>query len=159
MAEQEEHMNSDAIVDKIGNSEGGYSMETFGLKVHIPIKSGEIKAAIKNLDPIPNTGLNDQVLLVIENVRGNEDALMLKVSVDQKNAGNFSLYGIGNASGPAGEGLSFTLDITDIILDIDSEETKDWGTLDVDISPHRNPKGIKDITIGNISVYLVRQQR
>lgn len=99
----------------------------------------------------------DQVYLQIENVTGELDANMLAVSVNQKHAGDVSLFGLRNASKAdgheGGTGLTFILNITDIIDELHIDDQMDINSLEVMIHPNNEIPEDKVITIGRVSMY------
>ena len=109
-------------------------------------------AASSSQPQIPN-----QVYLQIENVTGEVDANVLAVSVNQKHAGDISLFGLRNASKTdgheGGSGLTFILNITNIIDDLHLDDQMDISSLEVMIHPNNEIPQEKEITIGRVTMY------
>lgn len=153
-------MDDITITDCIGISNGQHVLSLSGTQTQIEIAPDPMKDIRKSFDQVLTTTVSDQILLVIENVRGTADANILNVLVNQKEAGRFSLYGLDNASRKeqGGKGLSFTLDITEIMKELHLSDTLDLHTVDVDIQPRGTLSKAQDITIEKIKIYRVRQK-
>jgi tyrosinase len=110
----------------------------------------------------------DRLYLHLENVRGAQDAHVLNVYINlpagerpgdhpELLAGSIGLFGLRRASMPggphAGGGLSFTLDITDIVDALHLNNALDVDTLQVSIVPDKAVPDYAQITIGRISIY------
>jgi tyrosinase len=106
--------------------------------------------------------LPDRAYLQLENVRGNIDANKLDISVNQQHVGTVALFGLRRASlkdgAHGGEGLTFVIDITDIIDDLFVNNALDANSLDVRITPSNPVSDTAKITIGRVSVYRQGQQ-
>lgn len=157
---QDKHMDDITITDCIGVSEGQHILNLSGIQTQIDIVPDHRIHIRKSFDQIATTHASDQILLVIENVRGTADANILNVSVNQKDAGHFSLYGLRNASQKeqGGKGLSFTIDITQIIKERYLSDTIDIQTVDVQVYPRRTLSKVQDITIEKIKIYRIQQK-
>jgi len=141
-------------------------------------KSFEIKNAVTNtkvdfsqkvLKRVSNSFLKasaeeipDRVYLLLENVKGNINANTLEVKVNDYHAGFIALFGLRNASSEnshgGGNGLTFSLDITDVIDDLylkDGIEKID--SLDVSVVPDNEILPDAKITVGRVSVYREKQ--
>ena len=113
-------------------------------------------------------GPRDRVFLNLENVRGQSDAAAFRVYVGvgddedaaerpERLAGSIAPFGVSQASDfddeHAGEGLTFVLEITDIVDALQLESGFDVDDLPVRIVPVR-PIGEKaELSIGRISVF------
>ena len=113
-------------------------------------------------------GARDRVFLNLENVRGQSDAAAFRVYVGvgddedvterpERLAGSIAPFGVSQASDfddeHAGEGLTFVLEITDIVDQLQLESGFDVDDLPVRIVPVR-PIGDKaELSIGRISVF------
>jgi len=104
----------------------------------------------------------DRVYLRLEDVRGDIDATKLYVSVNQQQVGHVSLFGLRRAStmdGPhGGGGLTFVLDITNVIDSLFLNNTLDTDSLDVRIEPNHEVPDDEELTVGRISIYRQGQQ-
>jgi tyrosinase len=113
-------------------------------------------------------GHPDRVFLNLENVRGLNDATIFDVYVDvpegqdpaehaDRLAGSVALFGVRKASQAdaqhAGDGLTFVLEITDIVdaLHLNGELLK--GKLDVRLVPLNPVPDASKISIGRVSVF------
>jgi tyrosinase len=110
----------------------------------------------------------DRVFLNLENVRGHSDATAFRVYLGvgdeedpaehpERLAGSIAPFGVSQASDfddeHAGQGLTFVLEITDIIDQLALEGGFDVDTLPVRIVPVR-PVGRKsELSIGRISIF------
>ena len=107
-------------------------------------------------------GEPDRVFLVLENIRGTEDARILDVYVhapgqtQEALAGSVSLFGLDAASDPdgahGGGGLSKTLEVTGLFDQL-RVEGKSPSELEVRIAPRGVAKGEDKIRIGQISLH------
>jgi tyrosinase len=135
-------------------SSGGRATVKLDSKVRAKVSSSLAAAA--------EAKLPDRVYLQLENVRGNIDAYKLDVSVNQQHVGTVALFGLRKASlkdaNHGGEGLSFVLDITDVIDNLFLDNALDVNSLDVRIAPNNPVPDNAKITIGRVSVYRQGQQ-
>jgi tyrosinase len=110
----------------------------------------------------------DRVYLALENIRGTRDSSVLNVYINLPDgananqhpellAGSVGLFGLRIASSQTGEhggsGLSFTLDISNIVDRMYADKAFNMGSIAVTIIPHRPLPDASDITIGRVSVY------
>ncbi len=110
----------------------------------------------------------DRVFLNLENVRGPSDATAFHVYVcmpaapdpanqQEELAGSIAPFGMSQASDPeedqGGEGLTFVLEITDIVEDLHMDEAFDVDDLEVRIVPVNPIPDAAEVTIGRISLY------
>jgi tyrosinase len=105
---------------------------------------------------------NSRVYLQLENVRGTRDAYKLDVSVNQQHAGTVALFGLRRATLKDGQhgggGLTFVLDITNIIDNLFLDNALDADSLDVRIVPNQAVPDSAEITVGRVSVYRQGRQ-
>jgi tyrosinase len=153
-------MDENTIIDCIGKSEGRHVFTSKGIYTLIDLDSDHMIHVRRSFDQASSTHAPDQILIEIENVRGTADANILNVSVNQQQAGFFSLYGLGNASQKenGGKGLTFTLDISQIIKNLDQNDSTDKYALDVHVYPQKVRSEQQDITIEKINIYRIRQK-
>ena len=109
-----------------------------------------------NLAAASLTAPPDRTYLQLENVRGTRDANQLSVYINGHPAGVVALFGLSAASQPDGEhggsGLTFDLDVTNIIDTLHLNKELDAASLDVRIVPSRAlPKGTT-ITVGRVGL-------
>jgi tyrosinase len=114
----------------------------------------------KSFIEMSDNKLPNQVYLQIEEVTGKTDANILSVIINGRQAGSFSLFGLSNASKSDGHhggvGLTFLIDITNIIDDLHLENVLDSETpLDIAIVPKAPIPDGQKINIGRISLYRV----
>jgi tyrosinase len=110
----------------------------------------------------------DRVYLYLENVRGTQDAVSLKVYINLPEganplghpellAGTIALFGLRLASrsdkGHAGDGLDFNLEITNIVDTLHLRNELDTDSIHVTILPQPPVPDRGEITVGRISIY------
>lgn len=130
-----------------------------------PKVRGKVAASLASAS---ETQFPDHVYLNLENVRGVRDAHVLSVYINLPEggrpgdhpellAGSVALFGLRRASRKdgehAGQGLSFTLDITDIVDALHLGKQLNADSLHVTIVPNRAVPEQAEITIGRVSVY------
>lgn len=146
----------------VGTNDGQLQLEGAGLKTTVKFDNSALKKVSMSLMNASEVKLPDQVYLQIENVKGNMDANILTVSVSHQLAGHVSLFGLRNASNKdghnAGGGLTFILNITNIIDNLHLENQLDVDSLDVTILPGNNIPDSQKITVGRVSIYREQQQ-
>lgn len=121
----------------------------------------------------------ERVLLNLENVRGTDDATVVAVYVGLPDgadpaahpellAGNVGLFGVSQASDPggdhAGEGITYVIDISDVVRGADLEAAVEADQLPVTLVPRR-PSDARnvdpgpdddvdpDVTIGRVTIF------
>jgi tyrosinase len=110
----------------------------------------------------------EQVFLNLENVRGTSDTTAFQVYVGlgpdedpdshpELLAGSIAPFGVRKASQPDGEhvgqGLTFVLDITDVVQHLHLNSSFDVDQLPVRLIPLHPVRAGADITVGRISIY------
>jgi tyrosinase len=110
----------------------------------------------------------DKVFLNLENVRGLIDSTAFQVYIGlpegvdpadypERRAGGIALFGVRKASladgENAGQGLTFVLDITNIIDELHLNNTFDVETLDVRIVPIKPVPEDAQVSIGRVSIF------
>ena len=110
----------------------------------------------------------DRVFLNLENVRGRRDATAFSVYVGLRDdeeprnhperlAGKVAPFGVSQASDPDGEeggqGLTFVLEITDIVDGLTLEGSFDVESLPVRLVPQRPVDEEDELSIGRISIF------
>jgi tyrosinase len=111
------------------------------------------------------------IYLALENVRGTQDATVLDVSISRREdaslgeqrdqlAGSVGLYGLRRASVQSdqggGSGLSFVLDITQILLEQPVAALSDANEIHVSIVPHHRLPDAAPIAVGRVSIFFQR---
>ena|SRR5579862_9052518 len=116
-------------------------------------------------------GTRSGIYVALENVRGTHDATVLKVSINLRRdagqderrdvlAGSVGLYGLRRASIQDGQGggggLTFILDITEILLEQPAATLSDANEIRINIEPERQLPDAAPISVGRVSVFLQR---
>jgi tyrosinase len=160
-----ENMDAEDNAELVGANEKPLQIKSSGARAAVKLDSGvqrKVSASLAAASNEAKAQLPDQVYLQLENVRGNIDAFKLNVSVNQQNAGTVALFGLRRASlkdgEHGGEGLTFILDITNIIDNLFLNEALDTDSLDVKIVPNQAVPDAADITVGRVSVYRQGQK-
>lgn len=152
-----ENMGSGGNTELVGANDGAIQLKSSGARATVKLDSGVRDKVSDTLANASEANLPDRVYLQLENVRGNRDAFTLNVSVNQYQAGDVSLFGLRRASlkdgKHGGEGLTFVLDITDIIDKLFLDNALDVDSLDVRIVPDHAVQDRTEITVGRVSVY------
>jgi tyrosinase len=160
--------------------ETGKNVELVGATQQpLPVQDGEVSATVHldsagrrkvsaSLAKAAETNAPDRVFLNLENVRGVSDSTAFHVYVGlpagvdpaahpELLAGSVALFGVRKASKPDGEhggqGLTFVLEITDIVDNLHLNNALDVDTLDVRLVPVKPIPPSAQITIGRISIY------
>ena len=159
---QGETMDSGGSAELVGAHDGALRVKTSGARATVRLDSDVRGKVSASLAESSETNLPDHVYLKLENVRGTRDSYMLNVSVNQQRAGSVALFGLRKATlkeGPhGGGGLTFVLDITDIIDNLFLDNSLDADSLDVRIVPDDAIPDSEEITVGRVSVYRQEQQ-
>jgi tyrosinase len=126
--------------------------------------------AMTATDAVPGAGPAgpERVFLNLENVRGLLDAVAFKVYVNVPQgsdpadhpgqlAGSIGLFGVTQATAAdeehGGEGLTFVLEITEIVQDLHLRDELGADALDVQIVPVKHVPEEAGITIGRVTVF------
>ena len=134
-------MDSADNAELVGANSGPLQIKSSGARASVKLDPDVRSKVSDSLEAATDT-LPDRVYLQLENVRGPGTRIRLNVSVNQKRAGNVALFGLRRASlkdgEHGGEGLTYVLDITDIIDDLFLENNNlDLNSLDVRIVPNQ----------------------
>ena len=150
-----EETDEKMIAKHIGKSKGNHNLESSGTKTVISLNDDWMILESKKLDQA-----SDLIQIELANVRGNADANILNVSINDKHVGQVSLFGLDNASQKkhGGEGLTFHMDITSIIRDLKLIDTTDLETLDIHVYPKKELRDDQDISIEKINIYRIKQK-
>jgi tyrosinase len=145
----------------IGTNDHAIQLSGSGARTMVKLDEPSITKVNRSLMEASPSKLPDEVYLKLENVTGNVDANILTVTVNHQYAGHVSLFGLRTASlkesHHGGAGLTFTLDITDIIDKLHLAGTLSADSLDVIIQPSNRVLDAAKISIGRVTVY--RQSR
>jgi tyrosinase len=162
-----DNLTIDAAMDKgdtselIGANEKALHLQSDGVKANVKLSKQPLKTVRNSLKSASISSIPDHIYLQIENVKGNIDANMLSVSVNDTYVDHVSLFGLRNASKVdghhGGEGLTFILNITDVFDDLHINDALDINELDVKIVPDNDIAASHDITIGRVSIYREQQ--
>ena len=110
----------------------------------------------------------DRVFLNLENVRGQSDATAFRVYLGlgdeqdpaehpERLAGSIAPFGVSQASDSGdehgGQGLTFVLEVTNIVDQLHLEGGFDVGSLPVRIVPVRPVSTESQLTIGRVSIF------
>jgi tyrosinase len=146
----------------VGSHDGALRITSSGARATVRLDSGVRGRVSRGLAAASNQNLPDHVYLQLENVRGTRDSYVLNVSVNQERAGSVALFGLRRATRKDGQhggaGLTFVLDITDIVDNLFLNKVLDTDALDVKIVPHGAVPEGEEITVGRVSVYRQGQQ-
>jgi tyrosinase len=155
-------MDNDANLELVGAHQGALKVKSSGARATVKLDTDVREKVTDSLESASHTALPDHVYLQLENVRGNRDSYQLNVSVNERDAGTISLFGLRRASikdgGHGGTGLTFIIDITNIIDDLFLNNALDVDSLDVRVVPRQAVADNADITIGRVTVYRQAQQ-
>jgi tyrosinase len=150
-------MDLGANSELVGANDGTLQLKTSGVRTTVNFESKAWEKVPKSLMKASASSIPDRVYLQLENVKGNMDANFLTVSVNQKNVGRISLFGLRKASMKeghhGGSGITFLLDITDTIDSLHIDNALDANSLDVVILPNNEIPEEENITIDRVSVY------
>lgn len=147
----------------VGASEKLLEIGPSGLKTAVKLDTRSWKNVPMSLMKVSEIDIPDQIYLQLENVKGTIDANILKVSVNDQEAGHVSLFGLRNASDQDGHhgggGLTFTVNITDIIDNLHLEGSLDVNSFDVKVNTENEVFEDSKITVGRISLYREHQKK
>ena len=149
--------NLQTASEVVGASLGAHDLQGSGMTANVRLDKSSWQNVPQSLMKVSETNVPDLVFLQIENVKGNNDGNILNVSINDKPAGQISLFGLLDATDKnghhGGSGLTFTIDITDIIDDLHLSDDLDVDDLDVKIHPNRAIKDDNKMTIGRLSIH------
>lgn len=156
------NMGSADDVELVGAHDGALRVTSSGARATVRLDSDVREKVSASLAAASDASLPDRVYLRLENVRGSIDATKLYVTVNQRQVGRVPLFGLRRASSQdgahGGEGLTFVLDITNVIDSLFLGNALDTSSLDVRIEPNHEVPDDEELTIGRVSVYRQGQQ-
>jgi tyrosinase len=152
----------------MGSNQGALSVEGAGARTVVTLSPQVREKFSASLMLASPTAPPDHIYLALENIRGTRDATALSAYInlpdganpnDYPNllAGTVGLFGLRKASSRSdehgGNGLSFTLDISNIVDKLHLSHALDSNSIQVAIVPSRRLPEQTDITIGRVTVY------
>jgi len=161
---------SDKDVELVGASTAPVPIVGSDIHTSVKLDAGVRSKVQSSLSAAPRVAKPDRVFLDLENVRGLSDATALQVYVGlpdgadpaahpDRLAGSIALFGVRKASATGGEhagsGLTFVLDISQVVDTLHLGHDLDVDQLGVRIVPVRPVPENAGISIGRISI--VRQ--
>jgi tyrosinase len=156
--------------EMMGASPPNLPVKGSGLRATVQLDSGVQDNVAASLNKASALAVPDRVVLKLENIKGTGPISVLDVYVNMPagdtpgdhpdlKAGSVGLFGLRQATrqdGPhGGGGLSFRLDITDIVDRLHLADALTKGSLNVSVVPHRPMPADSDLTVGRISVHRV----
>jgi tyrosinase len=154
---QEENMDIGKKTELVGANEEPLQIKSSGARTTVKFATPAWNKVSESLIKASVSNLPDRVYLQVENVQGNMDSNILTVSVNQQHAGHVSLFGLRKASMKdshhGGSGLTFLLDITDVIDKMHLDDALNAESLDVLILPDNEVPDEEKITVGRVSIY------
>ena len=149
--------SSETNSELVGANDGSFKIDSTGARTTVMLDQSSWKKVPQSLESISSSRMPDNVYLQIENVKGTGDGNILTVTVNHQLAGHVSLFGLRDASMKDGEhggsGLTFLLDITDVVDNLRLEKAIDINSLEVTIQPGNEVPEGEEITVGRVSVY------
>jgi tyrosinase len=154
----------------VGASAPNLPVKNSGLQATVQLDSGVRDNLTASLKRASAFAVPDRVVLKLENVKGTGPISVLDVYVNvpagdrpgdhpDLKAGSVGLFGLRQATkqdGPhGGGGLSFRLEITDIVDRLHLADALTTESLNVSVVPHRPIPADSDLTVGRISVHRV----
>ncbi|KPE49980.1 tyrosinase family protein [Chryseobacterium indologenes] len=159
---EEKNMDLGRNSELVGANAGQVQLDGSGTKTSVKLEGSSWKNVSGSLMKASAISLPDQVYLQLENVKGTADSNVLSVSVNHQLAGYVSLFGLRNASDKdghnGGNGLTFILNITDIIDNLFVSNNLDVNSLEVAILPDNAIPDGETITVGRVSIYREQQK-
>lgn len=154
--------NNDKQTELVGANKGSFEITNRVTNTKVDFSDKALKKVSKSFLKASVEEVPDRVYLLLENVKGNVNANTLEVSVNNQHAGFISLFGLRNASlddsHGGGNGLTFSLDITNIIDDLHLENNlENINSLNVSVAPDNEILSDTKITVGRVSVYREKQ--
>ena len=141
----------------LGAHDKALQIKSSGARATVKLDTGVRRKMSASFAAASQTKVPDHVYLKLENVRGTRDSYVLNVSVNQQRAGSVALFGLRRATlkdgQHAGGGLTFVLDITNIVDELSLDKALDADSLDVRIRPNNAVPDSEEITVGRIAVY------
>ena len=155
-------------VELVGASRQSLRIKNGEARTSVQLDAGMRRKVSTSLAAAPETGAPDRVFLNLENVRGLVDSTAFQVYVGlpegatpadhpERLAGSIALFGVRKASrvdgAHAGQGLTFVLDITNIVDSLHLANALDVDALDVRIVPVKPVPDAAQVSIGRVSIF------
>lgn len=155
-------------VELVGASQQSVKVRGSAVQVSVRLDSAVRQKVSHSLATASAATPPDRVFLILENIKGTQNAPVLAVYLNvpaganpadhpELLAGSVGLFGLRGASAPGlshgGQGLSFTLEITKIVDALHLSDSLTQDSLQVTIVSHRPIPEQVPITIGRISIY------
>jgi tyrosinase len=155
-------------VELVGANRESLKIEGAEARTSVQLDAGMQRKVSASLAAAAETAAPDRVFLNLENVRGLGDGTVFEVYVGlpedadpthypERRAGSIALFGVSKATNPddehAGQGLSFSLEITKVIDALYLNKTFDADSLSVRIIPRRPVPAEEQISIGRVSIF------
>lgn len=141
----------------VGANETALAITSSGARTTVRLDREVGQRVSESLASASEVSPPDQIYLQLEDVRGTRDAQKLAVYVNDREVGTVALFGLRRASDSDGRhgggGLTFVLDITNIVDDMFVDNSLDTDSLDVRITPTKAVPEGANISVGRISVY------
>jgi len=162
------HMTASTKVELMGATQGIISVKGNGARAPLRLDRSVRGAVAMSLMAASPAKPPDRVFLRLDNVVGRAAGGVLTVYInlpeagkpgqhEELCAGSVGLFGLRQASEKdgkhGGKGMSFTLDITEIVDRLHLNKSFDGEELSVSLVPSRAIPGSAPITVGRISVY------
>lgn len=155
-------------VELVGANDDGLSITGAGVSTTVQLDPEVQQKVMKSLATAAMTSAPDRVYLDLENVRGTNDATSLSIYINLPQgsdandhpellAGTVALFGLRRASRADGKhlggGLSFLLDISPIVDQMQAAQTLNTDNVRVTIVPFPPASGADPVTVGRVSIY------
>ena len=150
-------MDSDAYSELVGSNNGPLALNTSGARTTVKLDSSGWNTVANSLMKASVNSLPDEVYLQLEGIKGNADANIYSVTVNQHFVGHIFLFGLRKASMKdnehGGEGLTIVFNITAVIDQLHLTNAIDSNSLDVLIQPTSRTFESDKVSIERVSIY------
>ncbi len=154
---QGDRMDSGDDLELVGAHDGALPIKSSGARATVRLDHDIRQKVSARLAAASEKALPDHVYLNLENVRGPRGTHKLHVYVNDQMAGTVALFGLRKASlkdgQHGGEGLTFMLDITNIIDNLHLDDALEVDSLDVRIVPSHAVPDNANFSVGRVCVY------
>jgi len=155
-------------VELVGANRESLPIKGSDARTSVQLDAGVRRKVSASLTTAAETSAPDRVFLNLENVRGLVDSTAFRVYVDlpaganpadhpERLAGSVALFGVRKASladgEHAGQGLTFVLEITNIVDALHLNNALDIDALDVRIVPVKPVPEEAQVSIGRVSIF------
>lgn len=140
----------------VGASKGLLNLSGNELKTQVQLDKTSWNTVAKSLLKSSAPALPDEVYLLLEGVKGANDANFLAVFINDQFIKRVSLFGLHSASADeshGASGLTFKFNITNIVDDLHLDNNIDINSLNVSVKAKDNLSAGDDITIERIAIY------